>query len=113
MRDDNSMITFEDFQKLEIRIGEIVAAERVAGTDKLLKLTVNMGDETRQLVAGIAESYAPETLVGRKVPILTNMEPKTIRGVESQGMVLCPSTSEGKPILLMPERDVPIGAKVK
>ena len=113
MRDDSDMITFEDFQKLDIRIGEIMAAERVAGTDKLLKLTVNMGGETRQLVAGIAESYPPETLVGRKVPILANMEPKTIRGVESQRMVLCPWDSEGKPILMMPEREVPIGAKVK
>ena len=113
MRDDRRMITFDDFQKLDIRMGEIVAAERVAGTDKLLKVTVNIGNETRQLVAGIAESYAPESVVGRKVPILTNLEPKTIRGVESQGMILCPSTSEGKPVLLQPEQEVPIGAIVK
>ncbi len=107
------MITFEDFQRLDIRIGEIVTAERVAGTDKLLKLTVNLGSETRQLVAGIAESYEPENLVGKRVPILVNLEPKTIRGVESQGMILCSSTREGKPVLLLPERAVPIGARVK
>lgn len=107
------MITFDDFQKLDIRIGEIIAAERLAGTDKLLKLTVNIGRETRQLVAGIAESYAPESIVGQRIPILTNLEPRTIRGVESQGMILCPSTAEGKPVLLLPERDVPLGAKVK
>jgi methionine--tRNA ligase beta chain len=107
------MITCDDFAKLDIRIGEIITAERVAGTDKLLKLTVNIGSETRQLVAGIAESYRPESLVGKRVPILANLEPKTIRGVESQGMILCPSRTEAKPVLLLPERDVPIGAKVK
>ncbi len=107
------MISFDDFLKLDIRMAEIVAAERVPGTDKLLKLTVNLGSETRHLVAGIAESYAAEGLVGKKIPILTNLEPKTIRGIESQGMILCPSTSEGKPVLLLPDRDVPVGAKVK
>lgn len=107
------MISFEEFQKLDIKIGEIVSAERVPGTDKLLKLQVNLGDETRQLVAGIAEAYQPEDLVGKKIPILVNLEPKVIRGVESKGMILCPSDPEGKPVLLLPDRDVPIGAKVK
>lgn len=107
------MITFEEFQKLDIRIGQIIAAERVPGTDKLLKLIVDLGDETRQLVAGIAEAYKPEEVIGKKIPILVNLEPRKIRGIESQGMILCPSTADGKPILLLPEREVPSGAKVK
>lgn len=107
------MISFDDFLKLDMRMAQIMAAERVPGTDKLLKLTVNLGSETRQLVAGIAESYTPESLVGKKIPILTNLAPKSIRGIESQGMILCPSTSDGKPVLLLPERDVPPGAKVE
>ncbi len=106
-------ITFEDFQKLDIRMGKIVQAERVPGTDKLLKLMVELGDETRQLVAGIAESYAPEDVVGKMIPVLVNLEPRTIRGIESQGMILCPSDREGRPVLLLPERDVPPGAKVR
>jgi methionine--tRNA ligase beta chain len=107
------MITFDDFAKLDIRIGEIITAERVAGTDKLLKLTVNVGSETRQLVAGIAESYAPDSIVGKRIPVVVNLEPKTIRGIESQGMILCPSTADGKPVLLLPDREVPAGVKVK
>lgn len=106
-------ITFEDFQKLDIRMGKIAQAERVPGTDKLLKLMVELGDETRQLVAGIAESYAPEDVVGKMIPVLVNLEPRTIRGIESQGMILCPSDREGRPVLLLPERDVPVGAKVR
>ncbi len=106
-------ITFEDFEKLDIRMGRVVQAERVPGTDKLLKLIVELGDETRQLVAGIAESYTPEDVVGKMIPVLMNLEPRTIRGVESQGMILCPSDREGRPVLLLPERDVPVGAKVR
>ncbi len=107
------MVSFEEFQKLDIKMGEIVAAERVPGTDKLLKLQVHLGDETHQLVAGIAEAYQPESLVGKKIPILVNLEPKIIRGIESKGMILCPSDAFGKPVLLLPDRDVPTGAKVK
>lgn len=106
-------ITYEEFQKLDIRMGRIVAAERVSGTDRLLKLTVDLGGETRELVAGIAESYTPEAVVGKVVPVLANLAPRTIRGVESRGMILCPSDAEGKPVLLMPERAVSAGAQVK
>ena len=110
-------ISYDDFQKLEIRMGKVLEAERVPGTDKLLQLTVDLGDETRQLVAGIAHVYAPEEVVGRTIPILANLEPRTIRGVESQGMILCPTDSEGKPVLLVPDPDsgraVPPGTPVR
>jgi methionyl-tRNA synthetase len=106
-------ITYEEFQKLDIRMGKIVAAERVPGTDKLLKLSVDLGGETRQLVAGIAESYATEYVVGKVIPVLANLQPREIRGVESRGMILCPLDSEGKPVLLVPEQGVPAGAQVK
>ena len=106
------MITYDDFSKLEIKIARIESAERVEGADKLLKLTVHDGDGIRTLVAGIAESYTPESIVGKVIPILANLEPREIRGVESQGMILCPSTKSGMPVLLVPERGVPLGAKV-
>lgn len=107
------MITYDEFSKLDIRIARIEQAERVEGTDKLLRLIVNDGEGTRQLVAGIAESYTPESVVGKTIPILANLEPRTIRGIESQGMILSPSNANDRPVLLLPERDVPLGAKVK
>ncbi len=106
------MITFDDFKKLDIRVGKIVAAEKVMGTDKLLKLEIDLGVEKRQLVAGIAESYLPEQLIGREVPVLVNLEPRSIRGIESQGMVLAASV-DGKPVLLHPDREVPPGSIIR
>jgi methionine--tRNA ligase beta chain len=106
------MITFDDFKKLDIRIGKIVAAEKVMGTDKLLKLEIDLGVEKRQLVAGIAESYLPEQLIGREVPVLVNLEPRTIRGIESQGMVLAAGV-DGKPVLLHPDSEVPPGSIIR
>lgn len=106
------MITFDDFKKLEIRIGKILSAERVEGTDKLLKLEIDFGAEKRQIVAGIAESYQPEQIIGKKVPVLMNLEPRSIRGVESQGMILA-ADNAGKPVLMHPDRDVPPGSVVR
>lgn len=84
------MINFEDFAKLDIRIGTITSAEKVEGADRLLKLSVDVGEESeRQIVSGIAEHFPePQVLVGRQVPVLLNLEPRKIRGVESQGMIL-------------------------
>ena len=84
------MINFEDFTKLDIRIGTITSAEKMEGADRLLKLTVDVGEESeRQIVSGIAEHFPePEALFGRQVPVLLNLEPRKIRGVESQGMIL-------------------------
>ena len=105
------MIKFADFQKMDIRIATIVEAEKVAGADKLLKLIVDLGDEKRQLVAGIALQYEAKSIIGKQVPVLCNLEPAKIRGVESNGMVLCATMPE--PILLLPEKQVPNGSKVK
>ena len=105
------MITFAEFQKLDIRIATITEAEKVAGADKLLKLTVDLGTEKRQLVAGIALQYEAKSILGKQVPVLCNLEPAKIRGVESNGMVLCAAMPE--PVLLLPQREVPNGSKVR
>lgn len=107
-----SRITLDDFKKVDLRVAEVVAAEKVARSKKLLKLTVTVGEETRTLVAGIAEHYAPEALVGRKVIVVANLEPATLMGIESNGMVLAGST-EGTVSLLMPDKDLPPGSRVK
>jgi methionine--tRNA ligase beta chain len=106
------MINFDDFKKLEIKIGKILSAEKVEGTDKLLKLEIDFGAEKRQIVAGIAETYQPGEIIGKEVPVLMNLEPRTIRGVESQGMILAASV-DGKPRLLHPDIEVPPGSEVR
>lgn len=108
------MITYDDFAKLEIKIGEIISAEIVEGADKLLRLMVDVGEETpRQIVSGIREYFeAPEMLVGMKAPFLTNLEPRVIRGLESQGMILAIGGDDAF-ALLVPHADVPKGSRVK
>ena len=106
------MITFDDFKKLDIRIGKILAAEKVEGTEKLLRLEIDFGLEKRQVVAGMAETYQFEQLIGREVPVLMNLEPRSIRGIESQGMILAADNS-GKPVLLQPDGEVPPGSIVR
>lgn len=106
------MITFDDFKKLDIRIGRILSAEKVEGTEKLLRLEIDLGTEQRQVVAGIAESYQPDQIVGKEIPLLVNLEPRKIRGIESQGMILAVDL-EGNPVLLHPEREVPPGSLVR
>jgi methionyl-tRNA synthetase len=96
-----------------MRVGEVKSAERVAGADKLLKLMVDIGDEVRQVVAGIATVYAPEKLVGRKVVVVTNLQPRKLRGVESNGMILAASAPDGSPVLAAFLEDVPVGARLK
>jgi methionine--tRNA ligase beta chain len=106
------MITYDEFRKLDIRIGIIVSAEKVQGTDKLLALEINFGSETRQLVAGIAETYQPDHLIGKEIPVLMNLEPRKIRGIVSHGMILAVD-ADGKPILLHPDSTVPAGSVVR
>jgi methionyl-tRNA synthetase len=107
-------IAIEDFAKVELRVGVVKSAERIQGADKLLKLMVDIGDEVRQVLAGIALSYAPEDLVGRKVVIVANLAPRKMRGLESNGMLLAASVGpDGKPVLCTFAEDVPAGAKVK
>jgi methionyl-tRNA synthetase len=107
-------IGIEDFAKVELRVGVVKSAEKVAGADKLLKVMVDIGDEVRQVLAGIAPSYAPEELVGRKVVVVTNLAPRKMRGVESNGMLLAASAgSDGKAVLCTFAEEIPAGAKVK
>jgi methionine--tRNA ligase beta chain len=106
------MIIFDDFKKLDIRIGKILSAEKIKGTDKLMKLEVDFGAEKRQLVAGIAEFFTPYHLIGKEIPVLMNLEPRSIRGMESQGMILAIDV-DGKPVLLHPEKNVPPGSVVR
>ena len=107
-------ITIDDFAKIEMRVGLVKSAERVQGADKLLKLLVDIGDEVRQIVAGIATAYEPEKLVGRKVAVVTNLAPRKLRGVESNGMILAASVPpDGSPVLAGFLEDVPVGAKLK
>ena len=106
------LVSFAEFQKLKFRVARVEAAERVEGTDRLLKLQVSLGDETRQLVAGVAKHYPPESVVGRQIVVVVNLEPATIRGVESQGMLL--AASEGDNLaLLRPDSEIPDGAEVR
>jgi len=107
-------ITIDDFAKVELRVGVVKSAEKVQGADKLLKVMVDIGDEVRQVLAGIALAYAPEQLVGRKVVVVTNLAPRKMRGQESNGMLLAASDgADGKPVLVTFAEDIPAGAKVK
>jgi len=128
------IITFEDFKKLDIRIGKILSAEKVEGSEKLMKLVVDFGptpvvpepagewteikedkDEgriKRQIIAGIAQFYAPEALIGKECPFAYNLAPRMLKGLESQGMILCPSNN-GSPVLLHPDKEILPGSAVK
>src|SRR5438270_8138147 len=109
----NNQITIDDFTKVELRVGQVKTAEKVKNADKLLKLEVDIGTEIRQIVAGIAEVYPPENLIGRKVVIVANLAPRKLRGIESQGMIVAASLADGKPALASFLEEVPIGARLK
>ena len=132
------VIEFDDFKKVEIRIGKIISAERIEGSDKLLKLWVDFGPSTvkkevqgefipvepsdaevigdervkRQIIAGIAQYYAPEALIGKECPFAYNLAPRMLKGLESQGMIMCPSDING-PVLLHPDKEIEPGSVVK
>ena len=109
----NEKISIEDFAKIELRVGLVKVAERVPKADKLLRLEIDIGTEVRQVLAGIAEAYAPETLIGRKVVIVANLAPRKLRGMESNGMIVAASLEGGKPVLAGFLEDVPAGARLK
>jgi len=109
----NDKISIDDFAKIELRVGVVKVAERVPKADKLLRLEIDIGTEVRQVLAGIAEAYAPETLVGRKVVIVANLAPRKLRGMESNGMIVAASLEGGKPVLASFLEDVPVGARLK
>ena len=106
-------VTFDDFSKMDIRVGQVMAAEKVEKADKLLKLTVNTGLDTRTVVSGIAEHYSPEEVVGKKVSILMNLAPRKIRGVESQGMILMAEDEEGKLSFVAPTKEMEAGGEIR
>jgi methionyl-tRNA synthetase len=105
-------IDIADFAKVELRVAQILAAEKIEGSKKLIKLQVDLGDEKRQVVAGIAEAYAPEALVGKKIALVANLKPAKLMGVESNGMILAASL-DGKAVLTTFDADVPPGTKIK
>ncbi|HZT68407.1 MAG TPA: methionine--tRNA ligase [Terriglobia bacterium] len=107
-------ISIDDFAKVEMRVGEIISAEPIPKADKLLKLLVDIGTEVRQVCAGIAEYYKPEQLIGMKVVVVTNLQPRKLRGVESNGMIVAASVGEeGRPVLVTFKEDVPKGARLR
>jgi methionyl-tRNA synthetase len=109
-----AQIGIDDFTKVEMRVGEVKTAERIVGADRLLKLTVDIGTEIRQICAGIAQFYEPEKLVGRKVIVVANLAPRKLRGVESNGMIVAASVGpDGRPVLAGFHEDVEIGARLK
>ena len=107
-------IGIEDFVKVEMRVGQIKTAERIVGADKLLKLTVDIGTEIRQICAGIAQFYEPDALIGRKVVVVANLAPRKLRGVESNGMIVAASVGpEGRPVLAGFAEEVEVGSRLQ
>lgn len=107
------MITIDDFSKIELKVGRVISAEPIEGSDKLLKLMVDLGEEQpRQILSGIAKHYQPADLIDKQVTIIYNLEPRMMMGLESQGMVL--AAGDGDSVsLLMPDKDMPAGSRIK
>jgi methionyl-tRNA synthetase len=106
-----NVVTFEEFGRIQMRAAKVVAAERVTGADKLLKLEIDLGDEKRQIVAGVAQHYAPEDLLGETLIVVTNLKPAKIRGIDSEGMLLA-AQAGGKLVLLTTDKEIAPGAKI-
>jgi methionyl-tRNA synthetase len=110
----NGRISIDDFSKVELRVGKVMWAEPVKGSDKLMHMKVDIGEpEPRTIVAGIAEAYQPADLVNRKVVIVANLQPRKLRGIESNGMIVAASVEGGKPVLAGFHEDIPVGARLK
>ena len=106
------MVIYDDFAKLELKIATVLSVEPVEGSEKLLKIQVDLGSEQRQILSGIAKWYAPDQLVGKQVVIIANLEPRSMMGLESNGMILVANDPDG-PVLLLPEKLVDAGATIK
>ena len=105
-------ITFDDFEKLQFQVGEIIACEAVEKSKKLLCSQVKIGSEVKQIVSGIRKYYTPEEMVGKKVMVLVNLKPAELAGVLSEGMLLCAEDAEGNLALMKPEKDMPAGSEI-
>ena len=107
-------ISIDDFARIELRVAQIIVAERIPKADKLLRLEVDLGYEKRQILSGIAQWYTPEELIGRRIVVITNLAPRKMRGLESHGMLLAASENEGsKPVLATLTEDVALGSRLK
>ncbi len=109
---EGGVITYDDFAKVELKVAKIKEAERVEKSEKLIKLQLEVGDEQRQIVAGIGKAYTPEDLINKEIVIVANLAPRALMGVESHGMLLAAGGAE-HPVLLSPEKEVESGAKIK
>lgn len=105
------MINYEQFQSIELRVAKVLEAERIEGSDKLVKMRVSLGEEERTIVAGIGKKYDPADLIGKQVAVVVNLEPRSLMGIESNGMVL--AADQDGPVLLCPDREVLPGAQIK
>jgi len=105
------MIAYDDFKKLDLRVAKILEAQRVEGSEKLLKLKISLGEEERQILAGIAKFYEPEQLIDRQIIVVANLEPRNLMGQKSQGMLL--AAGEDEPVLLIPDKETVIGSKIR
>ncbi len=108
----DNRISIDDFAKVELKTAEVLEVEKVEGADKLLKLQIKVGEENRQIVAGIAEHYSPVELVGKKIVVVANLKPAVIRGVESNGMLLAVSTKDSVILVTPEDTDVPSGLRI-
>ncbi len=107
-------ITIDEFKKVVAQVGKVLAAEAVEGSDKLIKLSLDFGEEApRQILSGIKQWYTPESLVGKQLLFVTNLAPRTMMGLESQGMLMAVDGSDGAPVFLVPEQSVANGSKVR
>ena len=106
-------ISIDDFMKVDLRVAKVLTAEKVPNSRKLVKMTIDVGTEQRTLVAGIAEAYEPEQLVGRTIVMVFNLKPAKLMGIESNGMVLAASPDGGKPMLVGFDQDVPPGTRIR
>ena len=106
-------ISYDDFSKIELRVATIVSAEKVENTDKLYKLSIDMGTEKRTLVAGIAQHYTADELVGKQIIVVANLAPRTMKGITSQGMLLAAEAPDGKLSVVSPSREMPNGSTIR
>jgi methionine--tRNA ligase beta chain len=107
------LISIDEFKKADLRVAKVLRAERVEGSEKLVRLEADLGTERRQILAGIAKAYQPEELIGKSIVIVANLEPRMLMGLESRGMLLAAADGSGLPVILVPEKDVPPGCAVR
>lgn len=108
-----NFIDIEQFASVDLRVGTVLEAEEVEGSEKLIKFVIDLGAEQRQVLGGLKISYTPEELVGKQVIVVANLAPRSMMGLESQGMILAASDDSGKPIIISPQTRVPNGTKIK